>query len=380
MHCQHLAAYPFNQWLCTGLTAFAYRPHRLEALYEIIRYCRETAQYSLGYQLGKAHENMAFPDDILFVDRPIHEWQFFDELSICAYWAGDVTGSARMVSRILREKKYPDFEHERILKNLSYCQTVNPAAQATATANATRSSCLVQVAGRSSHFYYRTESIGDKCVVEQIFVNCDYDISFWKPHNNALLAFMNAQTIGGRSPYIIDAGANIGASAVWFALSYHPVLIIAIEPAANNCALLKANTAELNVIVHEAAIGSEDGELFLQDPHHGDWGFRVGTTGDKKVPVMSFASLIQDIDFNTHFPMIAKIDIEGGEADLFAQHSEWLNNFALVIIELHDWMLPFAGSSRPFIQTLARYDFDILQRGENLFCFNRRLLSSYRSL
>jgi hypothetical protein len=49
----------------------------------------------------------------------------------------------------------------------------------------------------------------------------------------------------------------------------------------------------------------------------------------------------------------------------------------LLIIELHDWMLPFAGSSRGFLRAIASLDFDVVHRGENIFCFNRRLLLSY---
>lgn len=120
MICQYRSDCPFSQWLYTGLQAFAYRPHRLEALYEIVKYCRENEQYSLGYQLGKTQDNLPFPGDILFVDQSIHEWQFIDELSICAYWAGDLEMSARLINRILYEKKYSVDQHDRLLENLSY--------------------------------------------------------------------------------------------------------------------------------------------------------------------------------------------------------------------------------------------------------------------
>lgn len=110
----------FEEWLYTGLDAFAFRPGRLEALYEILRYCRENSQYKLGYQLGKNQENVPFPQDILFVDRPVHEWKFLDELSVCAYWAGDTSMSKRIIERILAEKKYPQGEHERLVRNLSF--------------------------------------------------------------------------------------------------------------------------------------------------------------------------------------------------------------------------------------------------------------------
>jgi hypothetical protein len=52
-----------------------------------------------------------------------------------------------------------------------------------------------------------------------------------------------------------------------------------------------------------------------------------------------------------------------------------MNEFALIIIELHDWMLPMQGSSKPFFKAISNLDFEILQKGENLFFFNRALLA-----
>ena len=37
---------------------------------------------------------------------------------------------------------------------------------------------------------------------------------------------------------------------------------------------------------------------------------------------------------------LIKIDIEGGESELFEKNIEWIEKFPLIIIELHDWMLP----------------------------------------
>jgi glycosyltransferase involved in cell wall biosynthesis len=104
MCCQIRMGYKFEHWLYTGLDAFAYRPARLEALYEIILYCRMTEQYKLGYQLGKGQEHTELSKDILFVATLVYEWKFLDELSICAYWAGDLVMSSRIIKKILIEK------------------------------------------------------------------------------------------------------------------------------------------------------------------------------------------------------------------------------------------------------------------------------------
>jgi len=75
-------------------------------------------------------------------------------------------------------------------------------------------------------------------------------------------------------------------------------------------------------------------------------------------------------------PFIAKIDIEGGEAELFSSNCTWMGEFPLIIIELHDWMLAGKASSRNFLHAIAAYNFDVMLHGENLFCFNNDLLAS----
>jgi len=75
-------------------------------------------------------------------------------------------------------------------------------------------------------------------------------------------------------------------------------------------------------------------------------------------------------------PLIFKIDIEGGEDNLFSADTSWMGRFPLIIIELHDWMLPFSGNSRNFIRAVAQGEFDMVYKGENIFLFNREILSS----
>ena len=43
-------------------------------------------------------------------------------------------------------------------------------------------------------------------------------------------------------------------------------------------------------------------------------------------------------------------DIEGFEKDLFSQNTEWVQLFPLLIIELHDWMLPREANSEIFLE------------------------------
>ena len=223
--------------------------------------------------------------------------------------------------------------------------------------------------GADRNIYFRPDSVGDRGVIDQIFQNEDYRVSHW-PQGRALLTHYQE---ADKRPLIIDAGANIGASAVYFHTLYPQARIVCIEPERSNCTLLRLNTDGLPVDVFEGGISGQDGHLFLQDPGHSDWGFRVGESGTLKVPTVSPATLLKQHAAECD-PFILKIDIEGGEQHLFdGGNLDWLTAFSLVVIELHDWMLPFEGSSSGFMAAMGTGAFDIVFRGENLFCFNRNL-------
>ena len=63
---------------------------------------------------------------------------------------------------------------------------------------------------------------------------------------------------------------------------------------------------------------------------------------------------------------MCKIDIEGFESDLFADNLDWLDRFAVVAIEPHDWMFPGQGTSLSFQKAMAARDFEMVICGQNL--------------
>jgi len=223
-------------------------------------------------------------------------------------------------------------------------------------------------------FQFRAESAGDKGVVNQMFQQQDYKLDTLAQGRAHFEYYKNKINNTQQKALIIDAGANIGASAVFFSLVYKHSFFYAIEPEKNNCSLLKLNTKGLDAEIFEGAIGCENGFAFLNDPGLSDWGFRVGNIGSVQVPVISPDTILKNLENRNLFPFIFKIDIEGGEGELFRKNLDWIDKFPLIIIELHDWMLPFQGTSRNFIKAIGARDFDFVHRGENIFCFNRRIL------
>lgn len=207
----------------------------------------------------------------------------------------------------------------------------------------------------------------DLGVIAQIFKAQDYSLRPLR-RGRELESLYGRIVASGKAPLILDAGANIGASAVYFKRSFPASHIVALEPERNNFELLAENTAGLDVDARCAAIGSADGETSLVDPGEGEWGYRtsVGAAGER-VSVLSCTRLVAESRAAGQVPFIAKIDIEGGEAELFSRHTDWVDLFPLLIVELHDWLLPRAGSARSFLRCVAGRDRDFVYRGENVF-------------
>lgn len=230
----------------------------------------------------------------------------------------------------------------------------------------------IESRGRALDFVYRPDSEGDVGVVRQIFRDRDYEMRQWEQGRR----FLDACSKRPGTGLIVDAGANIGAATVFFLETYENVFLYAVEPDMDNMNLLRQNTSAYNnACVFEGAISNNRDELYLLDPGLSDWGFRT-TTGHgisnkplRKVAVITPAEILRSC--SSMYPMIMKIDIEGGEDKLFSGDSHWMNQFGVIIIELHDWMFPGRGCSRNFLRAVATSEFDFLQRGENIFLFNR---------
>ncbi len=186
---------------------------------------------------------------------------------------------------------------------------------------------------------------------------------------NALYRDMLAK---GQKPLIVDAGANIGMSTVWLAERYPEARIFAIEPDSANHDLLAANTAVYGerVTAFQGGIWPEAGRLEIENPDAGAQHFRTRETSGESASGVE-AVTVPDILERTGTDAILymKVDIEGAQKELFSRNTDWVAKAHLISIELDDWLLPWAGTSRPFLACLNGYKFDYLLQGENLVCF-----------
>ncbi len=216
----------------------------------------------------------------------------------------------------------------------------------------------------------------DVPLIHQIWAARTYDLNRLKrwPDLQGQLAGLGAR---GKRPLVIDAGANMGASSLFFADFIAGSHVVAIEPERRNFELLAHNAGQLtNITCVHGAIAAQAGLFGVFDPQHGDVGFRTSLVGSQTasdktwtgdiVNAYSVRDLLGMAPPDCE-PFLIKIDIEGGEADLFSKNIAWIDLFPIIIVELHDWMLPGLSNSRNFLCSIAASGRDFVQVGENTF-------------
>ncbi|MEZ0339728.1 FkbM family methyltransferase [Mycobacterium sp. pV006] len=214
----------------------------------------------------------------------------------------------------------------------------------------------------------------DSYVLAQIFSAGEYSAPpFWMTRLNAVAAELRA---AGRVPLIVDAGANVGYSALFLAENFPDATVIAVEPD-RDCVELLTRNCEVNPRIRpvHAALWSHDRGVDLLDCGHGSWANRVADGGI--TPSMTLEQLIAEVPDAA--PLIVKLDIEGAETEVCAASPEAIASFTCIMIEPHDWMLPGAGGLSPLYQAVAGKRMDTLICDETMMLFDCTALAAVAS-
>ena len=145
---------------------------------------------------------------------------------------------------------------------------------------------------------------------------------------------------------ILDLGANVGYTAIWFGRLFPGARIACVEPVSENVRLLQRNLLENGVEarVMPFAVGIADGraEMLIVSQHYGHHLATaepelVASAGEtREVEVRSMRTLMDELGW----PEIdlLKMDIEGSERVLLTEESDWLWRINALCVEWHhDW-------------------------------------------
>jgi FkbM family methyltransferase len=133
---------------------------------------------------------------------------------------------------------------------------------------------------------------------------------------------------------VIDAGAHAGIGSLRFSHMFPGAKIISIEPDANNYKALLENTCTVAQIEpRHAAVWFRQTKVSISNPNDMDWSFQVSETAGAQVDAITLTDLIPE---NTVGKVFVKIDIEGAEAQVMLNNTEWLRRIDYLLIEIHD--------------------------------------------
>ncbi len=170
------------------------------------------------------------------------------------------------------------------------------------------------------NFNFYIYSFSDLGVLKEVFVDKEYD---WFPKNPPKV--------------ILDLGAHIGDTALFYHAFFPNALIIAVEPAIETYQKLLSNTSQYpNIKVINAAVGGYDGEVELnlnKNSLGSSLTHREGTNSVIKVRQLSLGSLLKECNLSR--ADIIKFDIEGAEFDLFRKNKPDLFS-DIYIGEIHE--------------------------------------------
>jgi FkbM family methyltransferase len=172
---------------------------------------------------------------------------------------------------------------------------------------------------------------------------------------------------------IVDCGANVGFSSLYFARAYPSARIIAIEPDAGNAAVFQRNLSLYSdrVELIQSALWSRAARLVVQHaPVTFEAAITVREAHDQEREDFMAIDIPSILDrFKLPAIDLLKIDIEGAESELFEEplcHT-WLPRVRNIAIEIHNE----TAKSR-FFAAMQQYHCETIESGELTICRNIR--------
>jgi FkbM family methyltransferase len=175
---------------------------------------------------------------------------------------------------------------------------------------------------------------------------------------------------------MIDAGANIGLTCLYFKSHFPDLVIIALEPSNETFNRLEQNihiNQFSSVTLLKKGLWSSQTRLKADTSFRDgqDWSFRLVEASENEAALIETSSIdaiiseqkLTSIDF-------LKIDIEGGEVEVFKDFSQiqWLDKVKVLALEIHDEF-----DCREHIESNLKHYFELSYSGELTIGINKNL-------
>jgi len=194
---------------------------------------------------------------------------------------------------------------------------------------------LLQFKNKTGFEFYARRSGSDLEVFNQVWGRREYQLA----------TDQLKKSIGNRAQVnIIDAGANIGYSTLFFLSEFPQARIVSVEPDKDNCELIKKNLSinKVDTRVDLKEMGLWDKECSLKTVNTfrdgRSWSIQViESDDDTGLRAISLQGIIKEKKWQTID--LLKIDVEGAEARIFndAENIRQILSITTVLaLEIHD--------------------------------------------
>jgi len=218
----------------------------------------------------------------------------------------------------------------------------------------------------------------DSKVFEQVIINKEYF---------TICELIASRNLSKNIKFIVDAGANIGMTSIYFLSHFENAQIISIEPDTDNFKQLKLNIAHnslesrVRILFKALWINKTDDLIITNDFRDGDsWSKSVAIQKTENNSIKISPVTLSDIlalNSDSSYIDILKIDVEGTECSLFNDDFflELLNEHVkFLCLEIHEE----TGCLKRITDFLDNNNFEVIFKNQTFFCVNKSLLKEER--
>lgn len=199
--------------------------------------------------------------------------------------------------------------------------------------------------------------------------------------------------VNGSGPNVlIDAGANIGLATLGMVKNFPSLqMVVGVEAQKDNYEILEKNYRLFSdqfpnisfIALHGAIASTENGFLYpetslaeLTQTNSASGTFRFSEDrSDDNVRGVRTVTVTSILSASKYKKLLIKIDIEGGEHNLFASNTQWLKDTHFLTMEIHDRFHPnLVTSSKNFLSAINEHDFAIVPEKDVVHLYNREKL------
>jgi FkbM family methyltransferase len=173
---------------------------------------------------------------------------------------------------------------------------------------------------------------------------------------------------------IIDAGANIGLTSLYFLSFFNDCKIFGIEPSIENCKIYSRNTQKFgNIKIYQNALSEKSNSFYNLDRGFRDgkdWSISTKESSNGSIKGISIKDIVSEN--NLDYISFLKIDIEGAERFIFkiGNDFDYLKLTQIIAIEIHDEF----DCRNSINEILIENNFFIFETGELTIGINKNLI------